>query len=341
MTGKNRSSDSVTGADVARAAEVSQSVVSLVFSGQPGSRVSKETQLRVREIAAELGYVPNTAAAWLRTGKVPIVGLAVPDVSQPYFADLFQSAERQARQQGHTVILITRDEGWLDRLVRMIRGGQLAGAIVYGPSQEEAAFLAAATLPIVACELYGEGLTTVGYDFRPGMEEAAELLRSFDHATVACLNTRNTHPTYTLRHQRFTEAFAARGGRIATVAESSAVDFDEACATASELLDGPRRFTAVMCDDDLLAPAVIRAAQDKGWRTPLDLSVLGVGDLDIARMFNPALTTVRLPSTDMANTAVDSVFTAIKRHQPCQTQLTTTLITRETVTTAPASVRPR
>ncbi|WP_440898979.1 LacI family DNA-binding transcriptional regulator [Actinosynnema sp.] len=327
----------VTGSDVARLADVSQSVVSLVFSGKAGTRVSERTAERVREAAARLGYVPNTAAARLKTGRVPIIGLAVRDVSQPFFASLFQHAERRARERDHSVILITRDDGetsWTDRLADLIRAGHLGGAIAYGPTGAEAAALAATGLPVVACELYGDELPTVGFDFAPGMAEAARLLRAAGHTQVACLNTRNAHPTYLDRRTAFADAFSALGGQVTAVAQTSATDFDAACSAATGLLDGARRFTAVVCDDDLLAPAVFRAARARGWRVPEDLSVVGVGDLDLARMLGPALTTVRLPAADLATAAVATALGVIDNQRPAGTRLATALVTRDTVAAA-------
>src|SRR5207237_8654589 len=75
----------VTSVDVARAAGVSQSTVSLVLSGKSPGRISARTEAAVRATAAELGYRPNLAARTLRTGAARSVGLVVPDVTHPFF----------------------------------------------------------------------------------------------------------------------------------------------------------------------------------------------------------------------------------------------------------------
>ena len=88
---------SVTGIDVAKAAGVSQSVVSLVFSGKAGTRVSAKTERRVREAARKLDYAPNVTASVLKTGKVSTLALAVPVITQPFFSAVLQAAEVRAR----------------------------------------------------------------------------------------------------------------------------------------------------------------------------------------------------------------------------------------------------
>src|ERR687896_2176060 len=76
----------VTSVDVARHAGVSQSTVSLVFSGKGPGRVSEATQERVRRAARELGYRPNVAAQALRLGTSRAVALLVPDITNPFFS---------------------------------------------------------------------------------------------------------------------------------------------------------------------------------------------------------------------------------------------------------------
>jgi DNA-binding LacI/PurR family transcriptional regulator len=100
-----------TSVDVARRAGVSQSAVSLVFGGKASGRVGKRTQEAILQAARELGYSPNSAARTLRSGRSRLVALAVPDVSNPYFAAVLQGAEQAARKYGYAVMLAqVRDE---------------------------------------------------------------------------------------------------------------------------------------------------------------------------------------------------------------------------------------
>src|SRR5579885_2442520 len=100
-----------TSVDVARRAGVSQSAVSLVFGGKAAGRVGKRTQEAILQAARELGYRPNRAARALRSGRSRLVALAIPDVSNPYFAAVPPGAERAARADGYAVVLAqVRDE---------------------------------------------------------------------------------------------------------------------------------------------------------------------------------------------------------------------------------------
>src|SRR2546428_11122485 len=110
MTDKEAPSPA-TSVDVARRAGVSQSAVSLVFGGKAAGRVGKRTQEAIRQAARELGYRPNCAARTLRSGRSRLVALAVPDVSNPFFATVLQGAEHAARRSGDSVVVApVRDE---------------------------------------------------------------------------------------------------------------------------------------------------------------------------------------------------------------------------------------
>ncbi|GCE24404.1 hypothetical protein KDK_82040 [Dictyobacter kobayashii] len=96
-----------TSVDVARRAGVSQAAVSLVMGGKAAGRVGKKNQEAILRAARELGYAPNSAARTLRSGRSHVIALVVPDVNNPFFAAVFEGAERAARKEGYSVILIT------------------------------------------------------------------------------------------------------------------------------------------------------------------------------------------------------------------------------------------
>src|ERR1700722_6074909 len=97
--GSGRGTDAVTSVSVAEAAKVSQSTVSLVLSGKAEGRVSAATKALVEETARRLGYQPNVSARALRTGAAKTLALAVPNVQQPFFGQIFVAAEIKARER--------------------------------------------------------------------------------------------------------------------------------------------------------------------------------------------------------------------------------------------------
>ena len=123
----------VTSVDVARRAGVSQSTVSLVFSGKGRGRVSAATQETVRRCARELGYRPNVAAQALRLGSSRAVALLVPDVTNPFFARVLRGAQRAAQEAGYTVALVDtgNDRRWEEQSFEALRAGPVDGYLLF------------------------------------------------------------------------------------------------------------------------------------------------------------------------------------------------------------------
>src|ERR671914_1302506 len=130
----------VTSVDVARHAGVSQSTVSLVFSGKGSGRVSEATQERVRRSAQELGYRPNVAAQALRLGASRAVALLVPDITNPFFSRVLRGAQRAAQEAGYTVVLVdtANDRRWQAQSFEAPRAGPVDGYLLFEVMPPEA-----------------------------------------------------------------------------------------------------------------------------------------------------------------------------------------------------------
>ncbi|AMB60180.1 LacI family DNA-binding transcriptional regulator [Microterricola viridarii] len=303
-----------TSEDVAAHAGVSQSSVSLVFSGKDAGRVSAVTAARIRQSALELGYQPNLNAAALKTGRANVLALAVPTIAQPYFARVLLGAERAARRNGHAVVLFNSDSGlpWTTRLSAMIRGSQLDGAIIYAPTEDEALELASQGLPLVFAETHIPDAAYVGIDVELGMELAADHLVELGHRQIGHLAVDSRRATYRRRAEALHARLRSTGRVISdSASEAASLDWDEAEAAAHRLLEAAPEMTAAVCDDDLLAAALLKAAAVRGIAVPERLSVIGFGNIDVARMLSPELSTVALPAEELGERAVEQLLATI------------------------------
>ncbi|MEV1120781.1 LacI family DNA-binding transcriptional regulator [Actinosynnema sp. NPDC049800] len=112
----------------------------------------------------------------------------------------------------------------------------------------------------------------------------------------------------------------------------------EGLRAAADLLDEPRRPTAIVCFNDKLAVGALQAAHDRGLRVPEDLSVAGFDDIDLSRATRPALTTVRQPLQEMGRIAVTQLMRVLDGHRPeaLHLELSTTLVVRDSTGPVPA-----
>lgn len=298
----------VTSTDVARAAGVSQSTVSLVFSGKSVGRVSGATTAAVHAAADELGYRPSAVARSLKTGSAGAICLAVPDVTNPFFGRVLRGAGRAAAAAGFAVALVDSDNTdiWEHRTVQTLRGaGTVDGFLLFSgtpPAKEHAK-----GEPIVLVDAEARGFSSVRLDSRGGAATAVEHLVGLGHRRVGHLAAEFVwKQTFALRDRGRREVLAAAGLEADDrLVERTTFSFAAAHQAALRLLGRPDRPTAVFCDDDQIAAGLYLAARALGLRIPADLSVVGFDDLDLTQVLDPPLTTMRADADLLGATAFE------------------------------------
>jgi DNA-binding LacI/PurR family transcriptional regulator len=293
----------VTSVDVARHAGVSQSTVSLVFSGKGPGRVSEATQERVRRCARELGYRPNVAAQALRLGTSRAVALLVPDVTNPFFSRVLRGAQRAAAAAGYTVALVdtANDRRWEEQSFEALRAGPVDGYLLFEVSSPEAL---GPDVPMVLMEAEAPGKPSVRFDAEAGAASAFEHLVELGHRRIAHLAAAFDAPTFHLREAARRRVLAGAGIDPDDQPRAlTPIGIDDARDVALGLLD--EQPTAVMCDDDIIAAGLYLAAGERGLDIPGDLSVIGFDDMDFARVLSPPLTTVALDAEQLGASAFE------------------------------------
>lgn len=301
----------VTLHDVARAAGVSIKTVSNVVRGQ-GS-FTAETRERVEAAVAQLGYRPNVAARGLRTGQLGVISLVVPDIRNPYFAELADAVMTEAAVHD-LLVVIEQSRGRRETELELLRGertrmvdGILFSALALTRGHGLAATV---TTPVVVLGEPIAGWPTDHVTMRntDGARAATEHLLDAGRRRVAVLGA--------LRGRRGgTAALRLSGYRQAL--DAAGVPYDEELVvdvgvwTRAAGAEGTRRLLAerpdvdaVVAFNDAMALGAVRVLGDAGREVPGDVAVVGFDDIDETRYSVPALTTVRPDTADIAATAV-------------------------------------
>jgi len=297
----------VTSVDVAKAAGVSQSTVSLVLSGKAAGRVSPSTQALVEKTARRLGYQPNISAQVLRTGAAKVLALAVPNVQQPYFGQVLVAAELTAREHNYAVILIdtTTDRFWATRLVGMISSRLVAGCIVYASDDQSDPILSSIKNSVVFIEAEDPKTSEIDLNNSGGMHAVVDHLAGLGHRRIGYFAAEYQKATFRRRFESFLHATKRAGlSFLASWRISSTFELDVATVRARRLIEDIN-VTAIFCDDDLLAGAAYRAARGLGVLIPTQLSIVGFNDIEAARLLTPELTTVAIPAELIGRSAVE------------------------------------
>jgi DNA-binding LacI/PurR family transcriptional regulator len=300
----------VTSVDVARHCGVSQSTVSLVFSGKAAGRISARTEAAVREAAAELGYRPNAAARALKVGAARTVALVVPDITNPFFGGLLRGAQTAARAAGYAVALIDtdNDRDWGAASAEALRAGPADGLLLF---EVEPPRRAAGSEPIVVIESESHGHPSVRLAAGAGTEAAIRHLLELGHTRIGHVSSVFDHPTFRVRRRAVDKLVGSEVPRV-----RSEFKLDAARDAALELLRAHPELTAVFCDDDLVAAGAYLAARELGVRIPQDLSVVGFDGLDIGRVLDPPVTTVVADAEALGRVAFELLLAQLAGKRP-------------------------
>jgi DNA-binding LacI/PurR family transcriptional regulator len=295
--------DRPTSIDVARCAGVSQSTVSLVFSGKGQGRVSDATAARVRDCARELGYRPNQAAQALRLGASRAVALLVPDMTNPFFSRVLRGAQRAAAAAGYIVILVDtqNDRHWESQSFEALRAGPVDGYLLFEVTAPDAL---GPDENVVMMETEEPDRPSVRFDGEGGAAAAFEHLVELGHRRIGHLGAAFRALTFEHREQARRRVLSEAGlDPDALPRVLTPISIEEARVNARALLE--QEPTAVFCDDDVIAAGMYLAARDLGLRLPDELSVVGFDDMDFARVLDPPLTTVALDAALLGSTSFE------------------------------------
>lgn len=305
-----RGSGRVTRQDVARYARVSTAVVSYTLNAGP-KRVSPELQARVLEAVRVLGYRPNAAARALTSGSARMLGLLVPDIRNPFFAELCHVAESVAEQHGRALLIVSAQGDFspsevvrhLDRLVSRQVDGLLIASFV---SSAETMAVTRSHIPTVLLDQFGaaEGLSTIGVDFEEGARSGVEHLLGHGHERVAFIGGGNPLDR---REAGWLEALL-EAGRKAGPRIHVGFSPAEGYRAGRQLLAQEPRTTAVFVSSDYQTAGVLRACREAGRSVPDDIAVVSFDDSSGAQYCWPALSTVRQPVPEMVADAITQLI---------------------------------
>jgi DNA-binding LacI/PurR family transcriptional regulator len=336
--------------DIAAAAEVSQSTVSRVLSGVPTSvPIAAETRERIVQAARRLGYRPNPLARGLRGASTNLIGAVVRDFSDPFYAGAVEALVVESMAHGYNVVL-GHAHGRLDEaapLTTVLETRHTDAIIVLGDMQQQPQVLAdlrGSTVPVVALWPGTRPLDfpTIDADDRAGIRAGLEHLASLGHRRIAFVNA-ELPGEYAVREDAYRDFMDERfGGVPAGYLERCPHTLAGGDAALRRLLDRPEPPTAVATSTDLVAVGVLHAAHSLGATVPDRLSVVGFDDILIAAHTVPALTTVRMPISEIVGLAVARAI-ELARHpdasrEPTHEVLKPSLIVRDS-TAPPAAGR--
>ena len=297
-----RSNAKVTTHDVAKRAGVSQPTVSLVLSRNPKARIAEGTRARVIQAATELGYRPNLLARGLVRRKSFSLGLIVPDLRDPFFADVASGAERVASDEGYALLLCDRRGNGSMRHIEALRGRQIDGLIIDAAAAASLPAGALDGLDVVLIDQPDGPFPGIASDAEAAGHLAAEHLLALGHTRFAFMGPAADVHTFRMRERGFVKALRAAGMALGTShlrRGPATVAGGMAAMRALLALSAAERPTAVFCANDLMALGAHKQCATQHVQIPADLSLVGCDDIEMARLVTPELTTISVPAREI------------------------------------------
>lgn len=287
---------------------VSSATVSNALSGN--GRVSDAMVERVRLRANELGFFPSTTARALKTGRTAILGLVMPDLTNPLFPKLAQSVETAATNAGYGV-LIADSRGSIEDQSAAIQRLHQRGVdgLVIVPHRGTRPMVKA--IPTAIIHTPTDPQNTVSSDHAQGGRLAAQALIDMGHKSFLLIGGDQTSEVQNDRILGMISAINDIGEGVGHYKVFwSNVDFPD---LAKESAAG---VTAVLTTSDLVALRVLSDAHQSGLKVPKALSVMGFDDLPLGLAVRPMLSTVEQDVTAIAETAIDFLKAKIEKTEP-------------------------
>lgn len=304
--------------DVAEALGLTANTVSRALNDKPG--VSTATRALIKAEAERIGYVPNVYARSLVLGSRKTIGVIVTDLANPFFNDLVSEIEEQAIDAGYALMLLLSDEdpdrerAAIDTALRAGVDGVI-GVPVQGRDNPWSA-LERAGLPLVlaAREAPGTEVDFYSNDNEAGRRMTTDVIIERGATDIVVIEedlriSTVAHRVTGYRHalERHGIAFDSHNILLVpsrrTMRGASLWRGEDAYRVASDLLDSGRRPDAFIVGNDYFALGLYTALRERNIRIPEDVMIIGWGDYPFSRFLDPPLSTLRLPSVEVARRA--------------------------------------
>jgi len=291
----------VTIKDIAKQVNVSHSTVSRALRGSP--LIAKSTAKRIRQTAAEIGYLPSVPARSLKTKRSQALGVIVSNIDDPYFSEILQGIEDVAQGSGYSLFMAAsrRDPGREQAIVQVMREHRVDGVIIcstsFSPEQSQQFHKYSIPIVVINNQAAEDYRYSIYHDDVDGSSQVTRHLIELGHQKIAYLGNSLSGRTTMDRLTGFQKEINAAGLSIpaAYIHQVPGGGPEEGLIGLDHFLDLSERPTALVCFNDMMAIGILKGLQQAGIQVPQEWSVTGFDNIIFSAYTNPPLTTFDQP----------------------------------------------
>lgn len=318
---------------IAREAGVSTVTVSRALNNKPD--INKKTKQKILEVVQRLNYIPNQLARSLRTKQSKSLGIIVTDIGNSYYIPVIKGIENLAFSQGYSVVLATtKNECEHEKqAIKTLVEKRVDGLIItpVDESEEQAKTLIQTGIPFVAVARsfnYDTNFVIVD-DFKCGFI-ATEYLISKGHHRILYLNGPNISQSSKKRLAGYQAAINKYGLVFDKALHQSTRNYElnSAYEEMIKIIESGIKFSAILCYNDVLAFGATKALNQKNFKIPQNVAVMGMDGVEFGECITPTLSTVKIPTEEMGRLACEVLLRKIKeRNNDVEAEEESTLTT--------------
>ncbi|WP_339265966.1 LacI family DNA-binding transcriptional regulator [Paenibacillus sp. FSL R5-0470] len=297
--------------DVAKIAGVSVATVSRVLN--ESGYVNIDTRKKVEAAIKEMNYTPNEVARSLYKRKSKLIGLLLPDITNPFFPQLARGIEDRMQEHGYRIIFGNSDENEekeLDYIQTFIQNNVIG--MISSTNFPEKDIYSNLKIPVVFLDRTSNDSPSVYADGRKGGRLAAQEIIARGSTKITVMQGPSHIKPAQDRFQGAIEVLDEMGITYQVI-QTSSFSHTEAEQWAVELFDKYIDTDGVIASNDIVATAVIHEAHRLGKRVPQDLQIIGFDDIPLSSLLSPSLSTIRQPAHDMGREAAGLLIKLIEQ----------------------------
>jgi LacI family transcriptional regulator len=335
--------------DIAQLANVSIMTVSKALRDAPD--VSAATKSRIKALAGQMGYVPDSSAQGLRTKTTKLFGLIIPSITNPIYARMVVAVEERAHELGYDILLAhslnkpEREESCIRRfLSRRVDGLFISPVYRYEAEARIYREILASQTPTVLLgppAAFCKSFPSVEIEEQIASYTATQHLLRLGHKRIAYLTGPPTAPWAHERFEGYRRALREAGLEVDDkLVFQSGGTIEDGTHAALQMFNEGCKATAVQTVSDLVAIGCANALLSQGLKIPDDISIVGFGNILISEHFRVPLTTISQPKHRLGNAAMDIMISLIRGEKVESQRLPAELVERKSTAPPKAEFSP-
>jgi len=307
----------VTIKDVAKLSGVSISTVSRVINDS--KPVSPEVKRKVLEVIEEIGYKPNEIARTLVTKKSYLIGVIVTDLADSYVADMVRGIEEIGKMYNYDILLCSSygDKEAELKYIQLLNRKQVEGMILISSTLDDEVDkkVSEYDIPFVYLSRYSksEKYPTVSIDYHFAAYEMTKYLISLGHEKIGYVGyLEDENSTQYEKLKGYKRAMDEMELDSSYIFKTKGLNIREGYSALNNSLT-ENGITALLCSSDKIAIGALNYCYDNNIKTPEDISIVGFGDIQIASLIRPKLTTVKEPFYDIGAVAIRKIIKELSK----------------------------